>query len=253
MFDLNGRVAVVTGASSGLGAQMAKALAKQGADLAILARREEKLKQVSEEIKALGVDCMYVVCSVTDTDSIEAAANKVEAHYGKVDIVINNAGSAMREPIEKMQDETWEHVIGVDLTGVLKVTRSFGKIMIKNNYGRIVNIASIAGLVGSMTGSAASGYNAAKGGVISFTRAAASEWAKYNITVNVICPGYFATELTKATFSAENFQNFMKSAVPLGRHGKEGELDAAAVFLASDEATYVTGAILPVDGGFTCV
>lgn len=252
MFDLKGRVAVVTGASSGLGVQMAKALAKQGANLAILARREDRLQQVAEEIKALGVDCMYVVCSVTDTNSLEAAAKKVEEYYGKVDIVINNAGSGGNEPIEETPDDNWEHVINVDLTGVFKVTRAFGKVMIKNSYGRIINIASMYGMVGNMALPSA-GYHAAKGGVVNFTRAAAAEWAKYNITVNAICPGYFATELTQETLDTEYFQEYMKGTVPLGRYGKQGELDAAAIFLSSDEASYVTGVILPIDGGYTCV
>lgn len=252
MFDLKGRVAVVTGASSGLGVQMAKALAKQGANLAILARREDRLQQLAEEIKTLGVDCMYVVCSVTDTDSVEAAAKKVEEYYGKVDIVINNAGSGGNEPIEETPDDNWEHVINVDLTGVFKVTRAFGKVMIKNSYGRIINIASMYGMVGNMALPSA-GYHAAKGGVVNFTRAAAAEWAKYNITVNAICPGYFATELTQETLDTEYFQEYMKGTVPLGRYGKQGELDAAAIFLSSDEASYVTGVILPIDGGYTCV
>lgn len=252
LFDLTGRVAVITGASSGLGVQMAKALALQGANIAILARRVERLEKVAEEIRALGVKCISIRCDVTDTESIKLAAELTEKEFGKVDILINNAGSGGIGPAEEMTDETWNDVVNVDLTGVFKVAREFGKIMIKNKYGRIINIASMYGLVGNMAHPTAA-YHAAKGGVVNLTRALASEWAKYGITVNAICPGYFATELTQETLDTEYFTNYMKATVPVGRYGKEGELDAAAVFLASDQASYVTGVNLPVDGGYTCV
>lgn len=252
MFDLHGKVAVVTGASSGLGVQMAKALAKAGANLAILARREALLQKVTEEIKAMGVDCIYVTCSVTDSESVKNAAETIEKYYGKVDILINNAGGGGNKPIEETEDSLWNDTIDVDLNGVFKVTREFGKIMIKNSYGRIINIASMYGMVANMALPSAA-YHAAKGAVVNFTRATAAEWAKYGITANAICPGYFATELTLDTLESDYFKEFMKGVVPLGRYGKEGELDAAAVFLASDEASYVTGVILPVDGGYTCI
>ncbi|MDR0888720.1 MAG: SDR family oxidoreductase [Coriobacteriales bacterium] len=252
MFDLTGRVAVVTGASSGLGRQMARALARQGASLALIARRENKLQEVQAEIEALGAKCMYVPTDITDTDAVAAAAAKIEAEYGKVDIMINDAGAGATDPIEETTDETWNKDISVDLTGQFKMIREFGKIMIKNHYGRIINIASMYGLVGN-TALPSGAYHAAKGAMVNFTRAVAAEWAKYGINCNSICPGYFGTELTKATLDTADFQAYMKQTVPLGRYGEEGELDAAAVFLASDEASYVTGAILPVDGGYTCV
>jgi gluconate 5-dehydrogenase len=252
LFDLTGRVAVVTGASSGLGVQMAKALARQGADIAILARRKEKLEAVAEEIKALGVKCLSVQCDVTDTEAIKKAAELVEAEFGKVDILVNNAGSGGVGPAEETTDEAWSHTIKVDLDGVFKVAREFGKIMIKNQYGRIINISSMYGMVGNMALPTAA-YHAAKGGVINLTRALASEWAKHGITVNALCPGYFATELTVDTLNTESFTNYMKATVPVGRYGKEGELDTTVVYLASDASSYVTGVILPVDGGYTCV
>lgn len=252
LFDLTGRVVVITGASSGLGVQMAKAYARQGADIVILARRKDKLDAVAEDIRALGVRCLPVKCDVTDTESVKSAVKMVEAEFGKADVLVNNAGSGDVGPAEEMTDETWLHTINLDLNGVFKVAREFSKLMIKNKYGRIINISSMYGLVGNMALPTA-GYHAAKGGVVNLTRALAAEWAKYGITVNAICPGYFETELTSEVIKTEFFTNYMKNSVPLGRYGNEGELDSAAVFLASDASSYVTGAIIPVDGGYTCI
>jgi len=252
MFDLKGRVAVVTGASSGLGVHMARALAAQGADLAILARRTDRLEAVKREIQELGVKCLTVTCDVTKEETVAAAAKAVEDEYGKIDILINNAGAGGTIPIEETTLNDWNKDINVDLTGVFLTTREFGKVMIKNRYGRIINIASMYGLVGN-TALPSGAYHAAKGAVVNFTRATAAEWAKYGINTNCICPGYFATELTEETLSSDEFTAYMKMTVPLGRYGNGPELAAAAVFLAADEASYLTGAILPVDGGYTCV
>jgi len=252
MFDLKGRVAVVTGASSGLGVHMARALAAQGADLAILARRTDRLEAVKREIEEMGVKCLTVTCDVTKEETVAAAAKAVEDEYGKIDILINNAGAGGTVPIEETTLNDWNKDINVDLTGVFLTTREFGKVMIKNRYGRIINIASMYGLVGN-TALPSGAYHAAKGAVVNFTRATAAEWAKYGINTNCICPGYFATELTEETLSSDEFTAYMKMTVPLGRYGNGPELAAAAVFLAADEASYLTGAILPVDGGYTCV
>ena len=253
MFDLSGKNAVVTGASSGLGIQMATAFAKQGADLVILARRFERLEELANKLTAeYGVRVLPIKCDVTNSDEIDAAAAKAEAEFGRIDILLNCAGAAKNNGVLDMTDEEWDFTIAADETSVFKMTRAFAKIMQKNNYGRIINIASMYGLVGN-TQLFSTAYHASKGAVVNFTRAVAAELAIDGITCNAICPGYFETELTKDVLATPDFQEFARSHVPMQRYGKPGELDAAAVFLASDEARYVTGVILPVDGGFTCI
>ncbi len=252
MFSLKNRVVVVSGASSGLGSQMARGFAAQGADLVITARRLEKLEKLAEELRAMGVKCLPVKCDVTDPQQVNAAAEAAEKEFGKVDVLVNCAGSAKNAGVLEMTDEEWDFTMSADLDSVFYVTRAFANIMKKNSYGRIINIASMYGMVGN-TAIDTVAYHASKGGVINFTRAVAAELAKYNITCNCICPGYFATELTESTLSTAEFTAYMKATVPLGRYGKEGELNAGAIFLASDEASYVTGVILPIDGGYTAV
>lgn len=252
MFSLKGRVAVVTGASSGLGRQMSCAFAKAGADLVILARRIERLEELKIELEKENVKVLPIKCDVTKTEDIANAAVLAEKEFGKVDILVNCAGSSKDKGVLEMADDEWDFTINTDLTSVFKMTRAFANIMKKNNYGRVINIASMYGLVGNDEIPTIA-YHSSKGGVVNFTRAAAAELAKYNITVNSICPGYFYTELTTAVLDTDKFQEFAKTHVPMKRYGKEGELNAAAIFLASDEASYVTGVILPVDGGYTCV
>lgn len=252
MFDLTGRVVVISGASSGLGMQMARGFAGQGADLVIMARRMEKLEALAEEIRAMGVKCLPIPCDVTKPEVVNEAAQKAEAAFGKVDVLVNCAGSAKNAGVLDMTDEEWDFTISTDMDSVFYVTRAFGNIMKKNKYGRIINIASMYGLVGN-TAMDTVAYHTSKGGVVNFTRAVAAELAKYNITCNAICPGYFETELTVDTLKTEAFTAYMKTTVPLGRYGVSGELNAGAIFLASDEASYVTGVILPIDGGYTCV
>lgn len=253
MFDLKGCVAVVSGASSGLGQQMALALARQGAKLAILARRIERLEEFKPKLIEAGAEeVLAIKCDVTSTESIDVAAKMVEEKYGRTDILLNCAGSSKDKGVLEMTDEEWDFTIATDETSVFKMTRAFAAIMKKNKYGRIINIASMYGLVGN-TEIHTVAYHASKGAVVNFTRAVAAELATYGITCNAICPGYFETELTKAVLDTPKFQEFARLHVPMKRYGRPGELDAAVVFLASKEASYVTGLIMPVDGGYTAV
>ena len=252
MFNLKGKVTVISGASSGLGKQMAFGFAKQGSDLVILARRIERLEKMKNELETYGIRVLPIKCDVTSTEEINNAANITEKEFGKVDVLVNCAGSSKDNGVLDMTDEEWNFTLDTDLTSVFKMTRAFANIMKKNNYGRIINIASMYGLVGNSEIPTIA-YHSSKGGVVNFTRAAAAELAKYKITVNAICPGYFYTELTTAVLDTDRFQEFAKNHVPMKRYGKEGELNAGAIFLASNEASYITGVILPIDGGYTCV
>lgn len=253
MFNLSGKVAAVSGASSGLGVQMATALARQGADLVLMARRVERLEEFAEKLRAeYKVKALPIKCDVTVTADIDAAAAAAEKEFGHVDILLNCAGSSKDKGVLEMSDEEWDFTIATDETSVFKMTRAFANIMKKNNYGRIINIASMYGLVGN-TEIHTVAYHASKGAVVNFTRAVAAELATSGITCNAICPGYFETELTKAVLDTPRFQEFAKTHVPMERYGKPGELDAAVVFLASSEASYVTGLIMPVDGGYTAI
>lgn len=252
-FDLSGRVAVVTGASAGLGLQMAKALASQGANLVLLARRMNLLEENAKAItKEFGVEVLPFACDITKTENVKDAVKATMDKFGRVDVLINNAGTGAVGPAEEITDEQFQHELNIDLYGSFVCAREFAKEMIKANYGRIINIASMYGLVGNLiVGSAP--YHAAKGGVVNLTRALAAEWGKYGITVNSICPGYFYTDLTTATLDSDYFQAIAKNNIPLGRYGKNGELDTCAIFLASPASTYVNGQNIAVDGGYTCI
>lgn len=253
-FDLKGQVAIVTGASGGLGVQMAKALASQGANIVVMARRQQQIDEVAAQIaEEFGVETLAIRCDITDTDNVNAAVAQVLEHFGRIDILINNAGTGAVAPAEDITDDQFNGEMQIDLFGTFKVARACAKqAMIPAKYGRIINIASMYGLVGNKVAGSAP-YHAAKGGVVNLTRALAAEWGKYGITVNSICPGYFYTPLTKETLDSDFFQANARTMIPEERYGNEGELDTAAIFLASPASSYVTGIQLPVDGGYTCM
>lgn len=253
-FDLKDRVAIVTGCSSGLGVQMAKALANQGADIVAVARRQNMIDEVAAKIaKEYGVRTVAVRCDITDTAAVDAMVDEVLARFGRIDILVNNAGTGAVAPAEDITDEQFENEVNIDLFGSFRVARAVAKkAMIPAKYGRIINIASMYGLVGNKIAGSAP-YHAAKGGVVNMTRALAAEWGKYQITVNAICPGYFYTDLTRDTLNSEFFQQNARTMIPEERYGEEGELDTAVLFLASPASAYVTGVNLAVDGGYTAM
>ncbi len=253
-FDLSGQVAIVTGCSTGLGVQMARALASQGATIIAVARRQNLIDEVAADIsKTFNVPAIGIRCDITDTDSVEAMVDTVMEKYGRIDILINNAGTGAVAPAEDITDEQFMNEMNIDLFGSFKVARAVAKkAMIPASYGRVINIASMYGLVGNKIAPAAP-YHAAKGGVVNLTRALAAEWGKYGITVNTICPGYFYTPLTEETLRSDFFVAHAKANIPVERYGNEGELDTAAIFLSSPASSYVTGVALPVDGGYTAM
>ncbi len=257
MFDFTGRVAVITGGTAGLGKGMAIALARQNCDIAILARRREVLEQAASDIRTLGVKCLPVQCDVMDQDSVDQAVKTVMKEYGRVDILVNNAGAGGPPvPTVEMELSAYQRLIDLNLTSTFRMVKAFAPMMLEAGYGRIVNVASVLGMVGHLE-VPLPGYESAKGGVINLTRGLASEFGTRGITVNAICPGTFPSESNDQEFVDMNMP-FVKRVTPMQRPGTPtdldtvGDMDAAIVFLASEEARYVTGVILPVDGGWTC-
>ena len=257
LFDLSGRVAIVTGGSIGLGRQMAEGLAEMGAHLVLCARKEERCHQAAAELQQLGVKAIAVGCDVKNPASIQEMVEATLAQFGRIDVLINNAGISWGAPVEEMRLEDWNKVIETNLTGTFLCAQAVGKVMIrqsrgknsagKNSAGKIINVASVAGLGGAPVELPAIGYHASKGGVISFTKDLACKWASHNIQVNAIAPGWFPTHMSNRVL--EHHEELFLSHIPLRRFGNEHDLKGAAVFLASDASNYVTGHVLVVDGG----
>jgi len=249
LFDLSGRVAIVTGGAAGLGLQMAEALAEMGANVVLCARKKDRCEQAAKDLAELGVKTMALGCDVRNPASIREVVDRSAAEFGRIDILINNAGVSWGAPVEEMPLEAWNKVIETNLTGTFLFSQAAGKIMLRQRRGKIINIASVAGFRGAPPELPASGYHASKGGVIAFTKDLACKWAGHNINVNAIAPGWFPTHMSEVAIE-RNKEAFLKR-IPLGRFGSENDLKGAAVFLASDASDFVTGHVLVVDGGQT--
>lgn len=252
IFDLTGKVALITGASSGLGVQMAKAIASNGADVAIVARREDKLNAVKAEIEKFGVKCYVHKCDIQKIDEIKQTVADVEKYFGKIDILCNNAGIGLFDKAENQSDEIWSSMMATNLNSHYYFSREVSKGMIKRGYGKILMTGSIHSEV-AMSELPLSAYATTKGGIKMMTKALATEWAKYGITVNAIGPAYFGSEMTQAVINDANFLNVVKMRCPMGRVGKEGELDGAVLYFVSDASSYTTGQLLCIDGGWTAI
>jgi len=248
-FEILGRTAIVTGASSGLGVTFAETLAESGVDVVIAARRYDKLVEVAKRLERLGRRIIPVQTDVTKEEDVDRMVRTAMENFGRVDILVNNAGAATVSPSIEMSLEEWNRVINVNLTGVFLCARAAAKEMMKRKYGKIINIASIYGAVGDVFPSAP--YYATKGAVINLTRAFAIEWAPYKINVNAIAPGFFPSEMTAPIFKDEKTLGYIVSKTPLGRTGDPMDLKAALLYLASPASDYVTGQTFFVDGGWT--
>lgn len=250
LFDLSGRVALVTGGSRGLGKEMAEGLAEAGANLMLLARRQEWLAPTVEEFKARGFRCEGMLCDVSKPEDVEAAVGRTLELYGKIDILVNNAGVTWGARAEEMPLEKWKMVLEINLTGAFLFCQQVGRHMLSRKSGNIINVASVAGLKGTTEeGQHIVGYVAAKGGMIAMTRELAAKWAAHGIRVNAIAPGFFPSRMTEKVLEAA--QPLIESRIPMRRIGREGELKGVAVFLASDASSYITGQTIVVDGGAT--
>ncbi|MGN1148882.1 MAG: SDR family NAD(P)-dependent oxidoreductase [Lachnospiraceae bacterium] len=251
LFDLTGKVAVVTGASSGLGADAALAYAEAGADVAILARRVEKLNKVKEDIEKTGRKVLAVGCDVTDEESVKTAIQTVFNTFGHIDILLNNAGVAVRGGVDSMSVEDWDKSFNTNVKGMFMTSKYVVPHMKEQGYGKIVNIASVNAVIADKDDRfIRHSYNASKSAVLGLTKGMACSYARYGITVNAIGPALFETEMTGGTlFKSEQFLQVYNTMNPAGRPGKKGELNGTVLYLSSDASSYVQGQFIIVDGG----
>jgi NAD(P)-dependent dehydrogenase (short-subunit alcohol dehydrogenase family) len=252
LLNLEGKVALITGGSRGIGLQMGEALGEMGAKLALSARKPAELAQAKAHFEALGIECLTVANDLSDFASIPGLADTVIGHYGQVDILINNAGCSWGAPAEDHTDAAWHKVMNLDISAQFFLSREIGKrSMIPRQGGKIINIASIAGLGGNPPnwGMDTISYNTAKGAMVNFTRALAAEWGKYNIQVNAICPGFFPTKMSQGLLDVIE-EKYVRQT-PAHRLGNEHDLKGLTLVLASRASDYMSGQAIAVDGGFS--
>lgn len=255
MFDLNGKVAVVTGASSGLGRDAAIEYAEAGADLVLLARRLERLEELAEDIKEMGRDVLAIKMDVTNEENVKAGIQQAYDHFGHLDILLNNAGIAVRGGVDSLTVEDFDKSMDVNVKGIFLVSKYVVKHMIDNKYGRIVNVASINAVMADKDDVfIRHSYNASKAAVLGLTKGMAASYGKYNITTNAIGPGLFESEMTEDTlFKSEAFLNLYQGLNPMSRPGKRGELNGTILYFSSDASSYTNGQFIIVDGGMSIV
>lgn len=251
LFSLKGKTAIVTGGGRGLGAQMAEAYADAGANVVLCSRKVDACIEKAEEIqKKYGVKALAFACDVSNIDDVKNVVTSTVKEFGTIDILVNNSGATWGAPVTEMPIEAWEKVINVNVTGTYLMSLEAGKVMINQNSGKIINIASVAGLGGSDPSVMDTiGYNTSKGAVITFTKDLAVKWGPHNIHVNAICPGFFPTKMSKGLLEKDKGREKILGSTPLKRFGTNEDMKGAALFLASNASDFVTGAILTVDGG----
>ena len=251
LFDLTGKVALITGGSRGLGLQMARALGGMGAKVAITARKAHELAEARTRLEAEGIEVLTVTNDVSDLAGIPGLVDGVVARFGTIDILVNNAGTTWGAPAEDYPAEAWHKVINLNVNAMFFLSQYVGKqVMIPKRAGKIINISSVAGLAGNPPGMQTIAYNTSKGADINFTRALAAEWGRYNINVNAICPGFFPSKMSAGLLG--QIEKMVIAMTPLQRIGGEEDLMGVVVFLASEASRHVTGQYLAVDGGMSC-
>ena len=248
MFDLSGKKAFISGASRGLGRQFALALARAGTDVVITSRTLSSLDSTTSEVNALGKECLSLEMDVLEEDSIKAAAEAAESHFGRIDILINNAGCNIRKPAIDVKWDDWNTILDTNLRGAFFLAQALAPGMISRNYGRVVNIGSVTCVAGY---AGLAPYGASRGGIRQMTMSLAHDWGSHGITVNCLAPGWFKTEQNAALYEDKGWVEYVEERIPLGRVGRPDDLDGTCIFLSSDASAYITGQTILVDGGIS--
>lgn len=252
LFNLQGKTAIVTGGGRGLGAQIAQGLAEAGANIVLCSRNVAACEEIAHTLALLGVKTLALSCDVTNPQDAQKVVDKTVETFGTIDILVNNSGASWGAPAVEMPYEAWQKVLDVNLNGTFLMAQAVGKVMIQQQSGKIINIASVAGLGGTHPDFMDTvGYNASKGAVITLTKDLASKWGKYNINVNAIAPGFFPTKMSQVLIERSN--DYLIKATPLARLGSDDDLKGVALFLASAASNYITGDTIVVDGGMAAM